>query len=140
MNTIEILIAVDVDGALFTGDLNNNVYMVDNRGNFSLPFFPSTKEGTHELTTSCQIQSRINWRVVPVDPNTKVSIFSFEGEAIPKVIHPHKEGENWRGTIANDVLIGSKHQYTATLELGSHHTKMKFDPFLFISPVILPTV
>lgn len=136
--TIEILIAVDVDGALRTGDLSKNLYMVDNRGNFILPFFPSTGEGTHELVTSCEKGNSINWKVYPVDPRTEASIFSFQGKAVPREINPVKTGDSWTGVVSGDATIGHKYQYSATLELGPHKTKMTFDPFLFISPVILP--
>lgn len=126
MNQICVLIVVDVEAALASGNLQNNVYLVDNNGPQG-----SSLEGNAELRTACYDTQVISWFVTPVDPNTNVSINSFAGVAVPKNINPvaYPNG-SWVGTVETEGSTG-EYQYTCSLTMDGK--TMTFDPFLEVS-------
>jgi hypothetical protein len=126
MNQICVLIVADVEAALASGNLQGNVYLVDNNGPQG-----STLEGNAELKTACHDTQVISWSVSPVDPNTNVSIQGFTGQAIPAIINP-KAGSNgvWSGTVETQGATNT-YQYSCILTMDGK--PMTFDPFLIVS-------
>jgi len=131
MATVNVLIAVDVEGALASNDLQNNIYMVD-----SNKYMGSGFEGTSELMTSLNIGDVIVWTIASIDPFTAVCIQGFGGQAIRN---------NYIAPIANplstqsfeskfqppgNVTSGTTFQYTVTLSFEKK--LMTYDPFLVV--------
>lgn len=76
MKTIEVLIVVDVEGAL-AGTLQNNVYLVDTN-----KYMGSGDEGQVELKTACYDGQIIKWRVEAISADNEVNITSFTGQMV----------------------------------------------------------
>jgi hypothetical protein len=132
MDKINVLIVVDVEGALTSGNLGTNVYLID-----TTKYAGSGNEGQDELYTACisnsQGGSPIAWSVAPVDPSTTVSINSFTGtmitsKALIPVVYP--DG-SWEGTLQSNLSAGDI-QYSVVLNFENGKT-MTFDPFLKVS-------
>lgn len=125
MQTLAVLVIVNVEVALSQGNLNNCVWLIDNTGSVS------TGQGTNELITNCYQGQNIQWSVVPVVATSSVAIQSFGGQAIPSVINPvlvDDPGANFWAAQISSTTSPAKYQYTMTLLL--ENTSMTFDPFL----------
>jgi hypothetical protein len=128
MSQIDVLIIVDALGAVASGSLQNNVYLVDTN-----KYLGSWAEGQCELHTVCQDGQIINWRVVSVNPAPNVEIVGFTGQMIDqKICIPKKEGdpemdEFWQGRVETRGQSG-EYQYSATLVIQGR--QMTFDPAL----------
>lgn len=132
MSEVNVLVAVDVEGALASGDLGANVYMVDTN-----KYAGSGSEGTDELKTSLNIGDAIAWTVAPIDPGTNVSINGFAGDAVSSdVITPVPDPLSAQSYLSKfsapgKTPAGTSYQYTMTLSFEG--TTMTFDPFLVVS-------
>jgi hypothetical protein len=131
MATVDVLMVVDVEGALAgnngQGDLQDNIYLVDTN-----KYMGSGAEGQAELVTSLNNSDTIVWSVAPVAPDTNVTISSFGGIAIANGnIKPVAQGASWTAqfTPGPNVGAGVQFQYTATLQFDGQRT-LTFDPFL----------
>lgn len=131
MSTVNVLLAVDVTGALVSGDLGANTYMVD-----STKYAGSGFEGTTELMTSIGIGDTIVWSVVPIDPGTNVIITGFAGQAITeKIINPVKmpfSKQAFESKFQPPGGSGSGTTFQYTLKLSFEGKEMTFDPFLVV--------
>jgi len=130
MKEVSVLIVVDVENALVTGDLGGNVYLIDNNKNSG-----SVDEGKNELITACSNGQLINWSVVGVVAANQVEINNFSGDMMKdKICLPEKtpsQGRTyWQGRV-NDTTVGDKVQYSVELLMNGKHT-MSFDPYLLI--------
>jgi hypothetical protein len=130
MKTINVLIVVDVENALATDNLSNNVYLVDSNKHFG-----SGSEGQTELRTACKDGQMIHWAVTPVSPSNDVEIFQFTGEMInKKMCQPKKisedDGSYWQGRVESQGTPGNL-QYSVVLDMEGK--KMTFDPYLVVS-------
>lgn len=126
MSIINVLIAVDVEGALASGNLQNNVYLVDTN-----KYMGSYNQGS-ELVTDCHDMDTIQWSVTPIAPQNNVSINSFTGQAIDnKICVPSQQGVApdvyWQGTVETQ---GNTGQYQYSVVLSFEGKTMSFDPFL----------
>lgn len=125
MSEVNILVAVDVQAAIASGDLSAHLYMVDTNGSVG-----SYGEGGNELVTQCHNGDTIVWSVVPIDPDTDVAIHSFSGQAIPNMVnpapYPQYDGSVWGGRVNQ---AGTRVQYSMTLLLGGR-VLLGFDPFI----------
>ncbi|WP_375280810.1 hypothetical protein [Pseudooctadecabacter sp.] len=132
MGTVNVLVAVDVEGALATGDLGANTYMVDTN-----KYAGSGAEGTDELKTVLAIGDAIAWSVAPIDPGTNVAISSFAGTAVDdKVIAPQPNPLSAQSFVslfqpAGGTASGTSFQYTMTLSFEGK--EMTFDPYLIVA-------
>ncbi len=129
MSQINVLIVVDVEGALTSGSLQTNVYLVDTN-----KYMGSWGEGTDELTTTCHDGDVISWAVAPIDPNSNVEINSFTGTMVnEQICNPTKQGiegaYTWEGRVEARGTTGSV-QYSCVLSMDGHN--YTFDPFLNI--------
>lgn len=129
LNTICVLMVVDVEGAIASGNLNNNLWLVDTTG-----YMGALGEGTNELVTVCTDGQVITWSVQPVDPNTAVSIVGFSGQMTQdKICVPQQynnpSGPYWSARVEAQGFTG-RQQYSATLSFEGK--QMSFDPFLQI--------
>ncbi len=128
MNNINVLMVVDVEGALASGNLTANIYLIDTN-----KYFGSGSEGQAELVTTCKDGQIIIWSVVPVNPGNDVHITSFEGEIITKNICKPREtelpgGEQvWSGRVESQGAT-ARYQYNCTLSFDGKN--MTFDPYL----------
>ena len=129
MKTIEVLIVVDVEGALASGDLQGNVYMIDTNKHVG-----SSNEGQAELFTACKDGQKIIWNVTPVSPSSDVEITQFTGQMIndkfcvPKQVTT-PDGSFWQGQVESQGATGNQ-QYSVVLTMDGK--AMTFDPFLVI--------
>lgn len=125
---INVLIVVDVEGALASGDLGSNVYLID-----SNKYFGSGSEGQEELVTACVDGEIIIWSVTPVNPGDDAQIVGFTGQMIDqKICLPTQStlvtGEIvWAGRVESQGAV-AQYQYSCTLSFDGK--AMNFDPFL----------
>jgi hypothetical protein len=129
MATVDVLVVVDVEGALASDDLGNNLYMVDTN-----KFLGSYQEGGPELVTTLNAGDRVTWSVSPIDPANNVAIDSFGGQAVGINIIPQLQPDaSWTSIFsAAPPTPGSQYQYTMTL-LFAKQKRLSFDPFLKIA-------
>ncbi len=132
MKEINVLIIVDVEGALASGDLGANVYLVDTN-----KYFGSGSEGQEELVTACNDGQVIIWSVAPVDPGTDAAIVGYTGEMVDKhVCVPTKStlpgGTEviWSARVETQG-VSAKYQYSCVLSFDGR--QMTFDPFLNVT-------
>ncbi len=129
MKQINVLIVVDVEGALASGDLGANVYLVDTNKHFS-----SGSEGQQELITACTDGQVVIWSVTPVDPGTDATIVAFSGQMIAqnvcvpvKSTEPGGGGVIWSGRVETQG-VAAAYQYSCVLSFDGN--QMTFDPYL----------
>ncbi|MFJ2363538.1 hypothetical protein ACIPIN_07470 [Pseudomonas sp. NPDC087697] len=130
MNSVDVLIVVDVEGALASGNLQDNVYLIDSNKHVG-----SGNEGQAELYTVCKAGQYINWTVAPVSPSSDVEIYAFTGQmvndgiCVPQSV-TSPSGNYWQGRVEPHGFTGDQ-QYSATLIMDGK--QMNFDPFLRIT-------
>jgi hypothetical protein len=127
MKKIEVLVVVDSVGALASGSLVNNVYVVDTN-----KFLGSWNEGQCDLHTLSQDQQSIRWSVVAISPDSEVAISSFDGDMLTKkVCVPVKTGTgtdvSWQGQVETQGGFG---RFAYILHLSVEGTAMSFSPYL----------
>lgn len=125
LKSIDVLIVVDVAGALASNNLSNNVYLVDTN-----KYIGSWNQGQCELVTVCKDSQVIKWRVVSIDPGNNVEITGFTGQIITeKICVPEKQGKYdvfWEGMVQTRTV--RRYQYSVVLSMNGK--KMEFDPYL----------
>jgi len=127
MRTIDILIVIDCVGAIASGDLQGNAYIVDTNG-----YEGSWNEGSSQLVSVCQDGQELSWGVASVNPGNEVKIIDFSGQMVSSSIcNPQKQGifgaETWKGQVQSKGGIG---QYNYTVTLSMEGTSMSFDAFI----------
>lgn len=118
VNRIDILIVVDVAGALAAGGLMGYVYLVDTN-----KYIGSWNEGQSTLNTVCQDGTLLTWSVASVDPGDDVSIAGFSGPMIDsKICQPKSNpiaGDGaWSGFVETQGQF-APFPYTVTLDMQS---------------------
>lgn len=130
-NEIYVLVVVDVEGALASGDLGSNVYLVDTN-----KYFGSYSEGQEELVTSCSDGQIIIWSISPINPGDDAEITGFTGQMVDqKVCNPQQStlvtGQTvWSARVESQGAT-AKYQYSCTLSFDGK--SMTFDPFLNVT-------
>lgn len=127
MHNIYIAIVVDVEGALASGSLMDNVYLADNN-----QYIGSWQQGTSDLHTVCQDGELVGWWATPVDPGTDAVITGFSGTMVSDRICQPAENtiagdHSWSGRVETQGSVGS-FPYTVTLSLGGQ--ALSFDATL----------
>lgn len=126
MNTLGVLLVVDTDGALASGSLASNCYMVDTNG-----YVGSWGEGTSDLHTVCEDGQALVWSVAPVSAAGEVTITGFSGPMVDDMVCAPTaspfEGGVWAGTVETHGSFAS-YGYTATLSLDG--TQMAVDCYV----------
>ncbi|WP_299770206.1 hypothetical protein [uncultured Tateyamaria sp.] len=129
MSTVDVLMMVDIEGALASGNLSQNIYLADTNG-----YLGSYNEGQDELSTKLHNGDTIVWSVAPIDPGTNATIASFSGTAVAdKYINPVPDPLSagvWESKFQPPGgTAGKSFQYNATLEFNDSK-ELTFDPFL----------
>ena len=125
---INVLIVVDVEGALSSGDLGANVYLIDSNKHFG-----SGSEGQAELITACQDGQILIWSVTPVNPGDDAEITGFTGQMVSQNICAPQQSTLptgdviWSGRVESQGAT-AQYQYSCTLSFDGKN--MTFDPFL----------
>lgn len=127
MNRINILIVVDVEGALASGTLQDNVYLVD-----SNQYLGSWQEGQSTLHTVCQDGQLLTWSIAAVDPSQSVNITSFSGNMLDTHIctptqDPFLGDAVWNGRVETQGSFGS---YPYNVVVAMNNTQMTFSAYL----------
>lgn len=127
MKNVDVLVVVDTVGALASGDLQSNVYLVDTN-----KYIGSWNEGNCELETVCRDTQMLKWRVVSIDPDSDVEIAGFTGDMInQEICSPTKVGIGqdiyWEGTVETRGHSG-RYQYSVTISIDGR--QLSFDPFI----------
>lgn len=117
MRTINILVVVDCVGAIASGNLKNNTYIVDTNG-----YEGSWNEGTSQLVSVCQDGQGLSWSVASINPGNEVTFVSFSGSMVSSgICNPKKQGisgvESWKGRVQSHGGIG-QYQYNITLSIN----------------------
>lgn len=129
MSTVNILMMVDAEAALASGDLQSNIYLVDTN-----KYLGSGSEGEAELVTKLHIGDTVVCSVASIDPGSEIAIDSFGGVAvsdgyITPVPNPLSTAV-WQSKFAPPGgSEGTSFQYNATLKFNGTRT-LTFDPFL----------
>lgn len=128
---IDVLVVVDALGALASGNLGDNIYLVDTNKHIG-----SYQEGTSELYTKCIDGQNIRWRVEAIDAGSDVSITGFGGSMITgQVCQPLQVGTKQEPVWIGMVQARNQHYdnlwYTMTLDICGK--AMSFDPFLVVN-------
>jgi len=124
---INIISVVDVIGALSSGSLKNNLFMMDNRRTSRV----SAGIGTDALTTHATHAQVLNWHVIGIDLQTDVQIkkitFYQNGVAVTAKDTPcarlqkygAPSGHYWAGVINYSSIIQSGvYQYLIEFDMG----------------------
>jgi hypothetical protein len=132
MATVNVLMMVDVEGALATGNLSSNIYLVDTN-----KYLGSSSEGQTELVTKLNTGDVIVWSVASIDPGSNVTIESFSGTAVnDKYIAPVQDPLSagvWEAKFQPPGgSVGQSYQYNATLKFNDTH-ELTFDPYLVVA-------
>lgn len=127
ISQINIISVVDVIGALSSGSLKNNLFMMDNRRTSGL----SAGVGTDALTTHATHAQVLNWHVTGIDFQTDVQIkritFYRNGAAITAKDSPcvrlqkygAPSGHYWAGVINYaSVVQPGDYQYLIEFDMG----------------------
>ena len=128
---VNVLVVVDVEGALSSGDLGANVYLIDTN-----KYFGSGSEGQEELVTSCLDGQIIVWSVASVNPGDDAEITGFTGQIIDQKICVPKQstlvtGETvWSGRVESQGAV-QQYQYSCTMSFDGK--ALTFDPFLNVT-------
>lgn len=127
MKTLDVLIIVDALGAVASGDLSGNVYLVDTN-----KYLGSWNEGQCELHSKCFDGQIIKWRVESISPDEDVNIVKFTGEMIDQnICKPSQQGIEgdifWEGRVQARGVLKS-YQYACVLSIDGK--QLTFDPFL----------
>ena|SRR5690606_851367 len=127
MRTINILVIVDSEGAIASGNLKENTYIVDTNG-----YVGSWNEGTSSLVTVCQDGQQLSWGITSINPGNQTDIIGFSGPLInTKIAHPIKQGiegvETWQSKVQTRGDIGA-YKYTINLSLDGKN--MSFDAYI----------
>ncbi|WP_122412939.1 alpha-pore-forming tripartite toxin MakABE regulator [Pseudomonas viridiflava] len=124
MNRVDILIAVDVLGALSAGTLQGNVYLMDTNH-----YLGSWQEGQGALNTVCQDGQAVTWSVTPVDAATQIAISKLSGPMVDgKVCMPTEDpfagNSIWNGIIETQ---GAFANYAYTVSVVMNAVTMTFE-------------
>jgi hypothetical protein len=109
-----VLIVVDAAGALASGGLVENCYVVDTNG-----YLGSWREGTEQLHTVCEDGQALQWSASAVAADTQVAVAGFSGPMVdggvcaPAPVGPPEDGV-WMGRVESRGVFAS-FQYTVTL-------------------------
>lgn len=124
-STLCVLIVVDTVGALASGGLKNNCYMVDNNH-----YLGSWREGSEELHTVCQDGQAIVWDVASVSPDTPIAITGFSGRMVDEGICAPKRlpDGSWEGRVESRGVFAA-FPYAVTLSINQK-TEMKATCFI----------
>ncbi len=131
MAKVDVLMMVDVEGALSSGNLSSNIYLVDTN-----KYLGSYREGQTELVTKLNTGDTVVWSVASIDPGSDVTIKSFSGTAvndqyIAPVQDPLSAGV-WESKFQPPGgSVGKSYQYNATLKFDDMK-ELTFDPFLVV--------
>jgi hypothetical protein len=129
MKQIDVLIIVDTLGAVTSGNLGQNTYMVDTNKHFG-----SGNEGQDELKTACENGQIINWRITSVSPSNDIEITGFTGQMVKsRICLPEKQGIGedvyWAAEVQTQGQTGTW-QYSVNVTINGK--SMTFDPFLIV--------
>ena len=132
MTTVNVLMMVDVEGAESSGNLSENIYLVDTN-----KYLGSGSEGQTELVTRLDTGDTIVWSVASIDPGADVTIESFSGTAVSdRYITPVQDPLSagvWEAKFQPPGgSAGQSYQYNATLKFNGTK-EMTFDPFLVVA-------
>lgn len=127
MNNVNILIVVDSMGATASGNLRNNVYMIDTNN-----YLGSWNEGSSDLHTVCRDGQMLTWMVSPVSPSEDVEIAAFGGAMVDgAVCRPQKQGIEgdvfWEGRVETRGMV-APYGYTVTLTFDGR--SMSFSAYI----------
>lgn len=130
MNTLSVLVVVDALGALSSGKLMDNVYLVDTNR-----YLGSWREGTDSLHTLCQDGQVIRWYATGVSPGGTVAIAGFSGPMAEQGICVPvpcggADGAYWTGRVASRGSFASW-PYVLSLAIGGQ--VMRFSPYLKVA-------
>ena len=127
MNRVDILITVDVVGALAANTLQGYVYLVDTN-----KYLGSWQEGQSTLNTVCQDGQVFTWSIASVDPGSAVDIGGFSGPMVDGRIcvpaqDPIAGNTVWNGRVETQGAYAS-YPYSVTVAMGA--TSLAFSAFL----------
>lgn len=121
---INIVIAVDTIGALSDGELNGNIFLMDNSP------WNSGGQGTANLYTLCPPGQVIQWVIYPIDLQTPASIknITFIGAASNSNVQ-HKNYcmravkgmptlNSWTGIVPYYMVPGLPYRYRLDIQMG----------------------
>ncbi len=130
---LDILIVVDVEGALANG-LTHNVYLFDTNGNIA-----TSRECNSELTTIVKDGTIINWRVMPIQVDNQIRIDKISGKAVDDGViwRPRRYGGEDCGFFQSHVKYHKEGLYQYSVTLNMEGKTFTFNPFLDVREIRL---
>lgn len=119
---INVVILLDVIGALASDSLENNIYLVDNNKNDG-----SLGEGTGTLKTKVEEGDSIMWTILPIECETYVAISGIEFENnCCQPVEENFEGSDinyWIGKV-NKTPKEKSVRYKIKIKVGSNEKEL----------------
>jgi hypothetical protein len=126
--TVNVIVVVDALAAVSSGNLGNNVYLIDTNKPVG-----STQEGQQELYTKCYDGQTIQWRIEGISPDSDVDIVEFTGQIMNGVCKPSQQvvGDTvyWSGIVESQ---GRPANYQYSVKVSIDGKVLTFDPFLAV--------
>lgn len=123
MGQLAIVVTVDQQGALASGQLAGNIYLIDNNKHAG-----STGEGTEDLVTHIEGSQIMNWLVLGLDlQGPAVTLENVCGEAVEKGIMVPQQFESpelgaglglWWGATVDSSEKEQSYSYTLKFKIG----------------------
>jgi hypothetical protein len=112
-----IVIAVDTVGALSDGQLNDNLFLMDNSP------WTSSGQGTAHLATLCYPGYIIQWVIYPIDLQTPASIKNItfigaDNNGSKRTVFDMPTLNSWTGIVPWYLVPGLPYRYRLELQMG----------------------
>lgn len=128
MGQLAIVVTIDQKGALESGSLDGNIYLVDNNTHAG-----STGQGTQDLVTHIEGSQIMNWLVLGLDlAGPPVTLEKVGGEAVRKNVMVPQQFESpelgeglglWWGATVDSKCDGKEFEYTLKFKVGDQIMK-----------------
>lgn len=127
MSAVDVLIVIDTDGAASSGNLKDNVSLVETAEGAA-----SWNKRCCDLITCCKAGQTIKWKAVPKSPESAVEILEFKGQMVQGACKPIQK-DIFSGIWEGQVSSSSKGRYQYTIDLVFDGIRMTFNPYLLVN-------
>lgn len=127
MGAVDVLIVIDTDGAASSGNLRDNVSLVE-----MVDGADSWSKLCCDLITCCKAGQTVKWKAIPKSPESAVEILEFKGQMVQGVCKPIQKNiftGIWEGQI--DPSSNGRYQYSVDLVFDG--IRMSFDPYILVN-------
>jgi hypothetical protein len=127
MSAVDVLIVIDTDGAANSGNLRDNVLLLETAEDADL-----WNKQCCDLITCCKAGQIVKWKAIPKYPESAVEILEFKGQMVQGACKPIQK-DIFSGIWEGQVSPSSKGTYQYTVDLIFDGIRMAFNPYLLVS-------